>query len=445
MKNKIFIGTNLLNKKPFFIDLNELINPHILIFGISGSGKTHFIKYIMEEIIKKYPIENIKIIDGQGDIVTPNTYTVSFTETGQYGINPLKLSDDPIYGGVRKKISNFINAINKTEKKLGNRQEAVLRNLLLDLYAKNGFFADNPSTWKLEKEGKWRKSYPTASDLLRFTYSKIFNKKFGLDRKSVKKFEELEKLNKQRYKLLIDKTKLEHNQSKLNDSQNQLLKAELKNIENKINSLKEEMKKVCAEAIDYSNGSEIEDLIKYQDANILLSVYDTLNNLFSKGFFKDKEPNFKGKLHRYDIKSLEIDEQKLFAEFLAQDLFNKARETGLKEEIFQYLIVDEARKFTNAKSKKDDALKLIARESRKYGLGAVFATQQVEHLPDDILQNCSIKIILGVNEQVVSKVAKTLMIKEEHLSAIQLRKTALINVKTKNNSSNFYYPILLYK
>ena len=444
MNGKITFGINLIDKKPLSVNLAELINPHILIVGVSGSGKSYNIKKLLESIAKNYPIKRIYNIDGQGDLATPNTSSVVFTESGNVGINPLKLSSDPVFGGVRKKVQQFINAINKTSRQLGNRQEAVLRNLLKDLYMANGFFEDDPSTWKLEEDGYYRRKYPDAQDLLRFTYSKLVSKKFGLTRESVKYFHELEKLNKKKSKLIKEKIRLEH-QKRQNYENEEYIKNEMKIIDKQIEEVKEKIKTAFLSALEKANGAEEKDIIKYENVETLKSVYDVLENLFSVGFFKSKEPkfDFEKKIWRYDISSLNIDEQKLFAEFVGSDLFNKARETGLKDRVYEYLVIDEAKKFTDLKKDKDDILKLVAREARKYGLGQILATQQIEHIPEDIIQNSGITLVLGVHESKADLISKKLNVKKDYLLKIKPHKTALISIKTRNSSNDFYYPIII--
>ena len=42
--------------------------------------------------------------------------------------------------------------LNRTTRALGSKQEPVLMNLMLDLYAANGFYADMPSSWDINTE-----------------------------------------------------------------------------------------------------------------------------------------------------------------------------------------------------------------------------------------------------------------------------------------------------
>src|SRR3546814_5458813 len=82
----------------------------------------------------------MRISDWSSDVCSSDLIT-------EYGLNPLEVTTDPEFGGVRRRINSFIAMINRTTSKLGVRQEAVLRALLNDLYALNGYNQRNPRTW----------------------------------------------------------------------------------------------------------------------------------------------------------------------------------------------------------------------------------------------------------------------------------------------------------
>ncbi len=46
-KNGIYLGNSSTMSKPFFIDFENLINPHIFVVGMTGSGKTFMVKNLM--------------------------------------------------------------------------------------------------------------------------------------------------------------------------------------------------------------------------------------------------------------------------------------------------------------------------------------------------------------------------------------------------------------
>ncbi len=46
-KNGIYLGSSSIMSKPFFLDFENLINPHIFVVGMTGSGKTFMVKNLM--------------------------------------------------------------------------------------------------------------------------------------------------------------------------------------------------------------------------------------------------------------------------------------------------------------------------------------------------------------------------------------------------------------
>src|SRR3546814_19778215 len=86
----------------------------------------------------------MRISDWSSDVCSSDLIT-------EYGLNPLEVTTDPEFGGVRRRINSFIAMINRTTSKLGVRQEAVLRALLNDLYELNGYDQRNPRTWDPRK------------------------------------------------------------------------------------------------------------------------------------------------------------------------------------------------------------------------------------------------------------------------------------------------------
>lgn len=68
MERSIYIGKTSIYKIPFFLDLDSAVNPHIVAVGMSGSGKTFFLKslVIKENIIND---SNVLIVDWYGEYI----------------------------------------------------------------------------------------------------------------------------------------------------------------------------------------------------------------------------------------------------------------------------------------------------------------------------------------------------------------------------------------
>ncbi|WP_201525123.1 helicase HerA domain-containing protein, partial [Bordetella pseudohinzii] len=163
---------------PIFWVEDRVINHHVGVAGTSGAGKTHWIRKFVQGMP---PHVEIDLFDYHGDIEIPGAQSVVFSEATRYGYNPLVLNPDPHYGGVRRGISDVLNAMTQTGRVLGGNQEGVLRNLLTDTYAARGILQDEPQSWKRREAtqeeiralqlaqdwGTLRATYPTLEDVIR--------------------------------------------------------------------------------------------------------------------------------------------------------------------------------------------------------------------------------------------------------------------------------------
>ena len=63
----IFYGRNLVSKNPVFCDRKKLINGNGCVLATSGAGKSFSIKMIIEQVLLRYPQDEIIVIDPQGE------------------------------------------------------------------------------------------------------------------------------------------------------------------------------------------------------------------------------------------------------------------------------------------------------------------------------------------------------------------------------------------
>jgi len=428
---KISLGKDVFSVRdgrPFerIIDLQKVINPHMFIVGGSGTGKTYNL-IRLANVLSELGVK-VHIFDVHGDIIPQNASTVKFSETSPYGINPFEVSSDPDYGGVRKVIRNFINSVNRTSRKLGPNQEAVLEKVLYELFNANGFYQDDPKTWTLDYDprtwNKYPKKYPNLSDLRKFLSSKLNYIFYGANNKCMR---ELEQLKKEKMKLLryLKKAAKE--------------KVDTQEVEEKIKIIKANMIEHFTEAVNsMDTGYEMENLIAYDSPDTVKSLLNRITTIENSGIFKSKEPDFNpnSKILRYNIAPLGRDEQKMFVDIMSRKIFEKARERGVVGIPQEFIIIDEAAIFLQD-AEPDYILNIIAREARKFGLGLILATQSMNHIPEDIIDSTATKIILGVDEQKMDTVSKKLQIDKKVLSYIKPKETALVQSK-HSDSKNPY-------
>jgi DNA helicase HerA-like ATPase len=400
---------------PVVWNTSEVINGHILIAGGSGTGKTHSIRKIIREMLRSstHPIR-IHLFDVHDDIVIDGASDIIFSEATKTGLNPLQIDPDLHTGGIRKAIQNFINTINKTSRKLGDRQEAVLRALMEDLYTANGFIADNPATWLLDDgvRRQYAKKYPNINDLQRWAYFKYKQMFIGGNSKAASA---LDRLNKESTKLQrFLKENGEHTSAN----------------ETRLDELKDEANGAYSAYINsIKTGSEIDELLKFDSKSTLKSVVDRIDNLRSCGIFSSTNPTFdqSNPVWRYRIKHLGSEEKKMFVYFRLRELYYKALQRGLQDNIVEVIVIDEANMFMD--SDPDNIISIMANEIRKFGTALICASQSFAHFSDDFLGSAATKIVLGIDEMYWDKTIRQLKVSKELLDWITPRRSALITMK----------------
>lgn len=415
-------------------DSLKVVNGHFMIVGGSGTGKTYTIREILRKLAANNSNFQAHVIDVHGDIDIGEDLTseVKFSETANYGLNPLKVSDDLDFGGVRKKIRSFISMLNRTSRALGSKQESVLMHMLTDLYNANGFYAEDPKSWSLSHDTrsykKFPKKYPTLTDLGKFANFKWKQMLAGTGSKAISS---LEKLNKKANQLegTLRKIGKNHPESE-----------EAIRLREKLQQLKEECTELYTEYVNnIETGREMDDMMKYNSADVVQSVFEKITNVESTGIFKSTPPNFDNNkpVHRYNVKSLNKDEQKMFVDILLEDIYLAAKEKGEQKGVNTFIIIDEAHIFI---SKEDEhIINVISKEARKFGVGLILASQSFNHFSEDIIANSATKLVLGIDEMYHDVASKKLKVEVKRFKYITPHKSMLIQIKNKGNLSNKFY------
>ncbi|MDA8103765.1 MAG: DUF87 domain-containing protein [Nitrospiraceae bacterium] len=415
--SKVYIGINKSNpRETVEWNTEELVNGHWIIVGGTGSGKTHRIV----DITRQLQTQNMRIhvFDAHGDIRTDPEFTsrVEFSEISPYGINPLSINPSPIYGGVRKRINSLIRLINKYSDKFEDRQEAVMRYALNDLYSLHGFDSKNPETWALDST-----KMPTLEDLRRFIYEKIKGFMLGHMCEISDTFERLNRglLDIRRLHRYDVPWKIEMRAGERHEQM--------------IGSLREELKAVFGRLVDTVEADDFEQFIHYDGKEVLKALYDRIEKMRAMGVFKTVPPPFDPDkpIWLYAMDSLCVEEQGYLVELTIEELFSGAVQRGFRSEVDTLVFIDEAQRFISSDDR-DHIISVIFREIRKFGGGLVLATQNCETFPTDVIVNSGTKMILGVDEGYHDILSKKLGV--ERIRFIQPRKNALVQINTKTTS-----------
>jgi hypothetical protein len=143
-----------------------LPNPHLLIVGGSGSGKSQTMKAVCHELRKETAII---VLDVHGDLDIDGEKTHELHFESQYGINPLVLSLDPKGGGPVAQKEIVRTRLQHTFAPMGSVQLGVLDDLLQRSYEARGISQDDHASW--------RKEPPTFADVVALLDDDITGKK----------------------------------------------------------------------------------------------------------------------------------------------------------------------------------------------------------------------------------------------------------------------------
>jgi len=461
-----------------------VVNGHILMCGVSGAGKTHNLRKLIRSMTETSTGRppRFHVFDVHGDIDIPNASTVMFSEQTRFGMNPLRVNPDPHYGGVRKRVQGFISTVNRVMRQLGPKQEAVLRNILLDVYGHHGFRQDDPDTWPIDERSarlmtngnpnrlyldvpkgekdqlkdlkvgaqwdgelyswwippdqyqgvvtRWPpktldRTHPSITDALRYARHRLQMSFLGSGIDAITNLEIANRAASAYQRKLLEA--LRRGERSFEDDK---LQAEIERTKQKaIDSFTEYVAAIAT-------GQELGDLMKYDSTEVLKSVVDRLENLDAIGIFKPEPPPFDSHspVWRYHIKALSMEERKLFVLFRLEEIFAAAVQRGEQDEITEVILLDEAHIY--ADDDEDNIINTIAKEARKFGLALVCASQSPTHFPEDFIASVATKIILGIDEQYWRGSATKLRVSEDALAWIKLQKTMLVQLKTKGETKN---------
>jgi type IV secretory pathway VirB4 component len=126
-------------------DLNKAANPHMVILGTSGSGKTQTLKAIVWELYQRFPSRSI-VLDFHGDQELPGEICYPIHMASAYGINPLVINLDPEGGGSKLQAISVAATLRRALI-MGTNQEGLLILMIQALYEQFGIAQENRQTW----------------------------------------------------------------------------------------------------------------------------------------------------------------------------------------------------------------------------------------------------------------------------------------------------------
>jgi DNA helicase HerA-like ATPase len=139
LKRSVLLGENI------YWDLGKVPNPHMVILGTSGSGKTQTLKAIVAELFRSSPSQSI-VLDFHGDQALPGETYYPLNMSSTHGINPLRVNLDPEGGGPKLQAIAVAASLRRSLQ-LGVNQEGLLILILEDVYRTKGVVQENRQSW----------------------------------------------------------------------------------------------------------------------------------------------------------------------------------------------------------------------------------------------------------------------------------------------------------
>ena len=412
------------------------VNAHWILSGGSGSGKTYQLRRIVAASAAQGAILWIPDLHGDIECPGPGTRTVTFSARSTAAVNPLQLDDDPDSGGVRYRINAFERLLDSTSHALGARQRPVLRRLLEDLYSSRGFYANEPRSWRLDidtrpaDQRRHPKSYPTLLDLRRFIDATHRRLRLGGDNRAMTELKTLVTDKRKLDRAVFEKTRTGNaDNSAVDAAADKTIGSYTKAVQ----AIKED-----------PNAYAIEELLRFNSADVVASIADRIDNLESSGVFTGLPLSFPDsvRVRRLHLAAIGNDEQRVLVETLLETIFRTARNRGVSARTRQFVVLDEAHRYFPKRAFPDAIIPRMFREGRKFGIGMILATQQLDDMPDSVLASAGCKIILGVADMHRESLRRRLslpMLKtpdgpRNPLSLLQPKRTALASLLESGQS-----------
>ena len=141
-KDGIYYGVNLLSKNPVIVDRKKQLNGNGCVLATAGAGKSFIIKFMIEQIMNKYPDDDVIIVDLNTEynniIKEFNGQTLEISNTSKTYLNPFHM--DIGYDDKEPIKSKIEWILAWCESLLGGRDLTGSEKSIIDRCVKNLFF-----------------------------------------------------------------------------------------------------------------------------------------------------------------------------------------------------------------------------------------------------------------------------------------------------------------
>ena len=470
-------------KNPLRPDLDEItwdpdgertINPHMLITGGSGVGKTTLLLDIVLSLAEAN--KHIFIFDLKGDMIIKNKNGdkignyIDFTAwASKYGINPFEfdtgvteeeletiietkqITEEQDFklknSGPKVQVERIIEIIKKNYlPNMSTKQKDILMYLFQDTYLRKGFEYNNVYTWLND--------LPSLQDTLDLI-NRI--KQYTNNPSALSLDEQSENFMLELRKLILDIKKINNSQEIIDDEDyqeedikkyfaaflpekefNSEINAIVKKIITKVSSYTEEQLQTINDSSIADNAEWFKkhkiNVNKYTSKDTIRTldkISSYINAMVDAEVFHSNKPPVKNGLNVFNISGLDISVQRFFADILIGKVFKSCKIRGTYKDVKNksrgekcdtFIIVDESKLIAGTSRDKNDPfsfLNRIATEARGFGLGLIVAAQSAEHFPNEFVKNFNAQIILNTGIADFDAVRKSFGVSKDLLKTTQ--------------------------
>ncbi len=402
--------------EPIIQNTDALINGHMMLAGMSGTGKSYQIEQYLAACIRNKVVVDVMDVAEELDFGGPHSRAVKYSAATRLGYNPLVVYTNEHSGGPVNQIHYVVDLIHKASgAPLGPRQIRALHNLIGDLYHLRGIYPDNPRSWHKREitERQWeemknahdygamRDFYPTLGDLEEYAERKVQQLKLGTTGQCVTA------LNR----VMSSASKMQS----INSRYGKAPPADQQKLADQLNREKEKAKDAYNSFIDMiETGREFTDAMKYTDSETLEGVLDRVRAIRSTGICNSNPPDFGDALVRvHGIKDLRDEFKNMHVYNRAEQFLRECIDAGKQPTLRRVFLVDEAHRYFTAD--RDNPLNRIANEGRKWGAALVMASPSPKHFSEEFFTNCGTIMLLGINDKFWPDAIRLMSITREDL------------------------------
>jgi hypothetical protein len=120
-------------------------NPHLLIVGGSGSGKSWTVRLLARRLIELG--YDCVLFDFHGDLAVEGAASHAVSLDSRYGVNPLAVAPDKTGGGPDPQRIEVLERLRNTFRPMGSLQLALLDDCLKAVYRTFGLRQEDPGSW----------------------------------------------------------------------------------------------------------------------------------------------------------------------------------------------------------------------------------------------------------------------------------------------------------